>query len=56
MQLTFETAEPLVEVAERLADNGFDAPITREDFGAFVTVTDPDGQEVQIHEALDAGS
>jgi len=24
--------------------------LTREDFGSFVDVTDPDGQSVQIHE------
>lgn len=51
VQLTFQTTEALDDVARRLADSGFDAPITREEFGSFVTVTDPDGQEVQIHEA-----
>ncbi len=51
VQLTFQTTEALDDVARRLADSGFEAPITREEFGSFVTVTDPDGQEVQIHEA-----
>jgi hypothetical protein len=51
VHLTFATSEPLDDVARRLADSGFQAPITREEFGSFVTVTDPDGQEVQIHES-----
>ena len=50
-QLNFETAEALDDVARRLADHGYGAPMTREDFGAFLTVTDPDGQQVQIHES-----
>ncbi|MBA3310956.1 MAG: VOC family protein [Nocardioidaceae bacterium] len=54
VQLTFTTTEALDDVVKRLADKGFEAPITREDFGVFVTVTDPDGQEVQIHEAPSA--
>jgi hypothetical protein len=49
VQLTFETAEALDDVARRLAVTGFEAPITHEEFGSFLTVTDPDGQQVQIH-------
>jgi predicted enzyme related to lactoylglutathione lyase len=49
-QLNFETAEALDDMARRLAASGFEAPITRQDFGSFLTVTDPDGQQVQIHE------
>ncbi len=50
VQLTFETTEALTDVARRLAESGFEAPITREEFGAFLTVTDPDDQQVQIHQ------
>lgn len=51
VQLSFETSEALDDVARRLAESGFEAPITREDFGSFLTVTDPDDQQVQIHES-----
>ena len=54
VHLTFQTAEPLEDVAQRLAESGFEASLTREDFGAFLTVIDPDGQQVQVHEALGA--
>ena len=49
--LTFTTAEDLEQVADRLREAGHtDVSITREEFGAFITVTDTDGQEVPVHE------
>ncbi len=54
--LTFATSEPLEAIGARLAAAGHgDARIDREDFGSLLTVLDPDGQEVQVHE-LGAGS
>ena len=51
-QLTFATREPLAAVAERLVHADYeDAQVIDEDFGAMLTVTDPDGQEVQVHES-----
>ncbi len=55
VHLTFETTEPLDEVAERLQGHGFDATVTREDFGSMLSVTDPDGRECQVHEPVAAG-
>ena len=49
VQLTFESAEPLTDLAARLSGAGFLAQIVTEDFGSFVVVTDPDGQPVQVH-------
>jgi hypothetical protein len=52
VHLTFVTDEPLDDVAARLAAGGFtDAEVTREDFGAMLSVTDADGRECQVHEA-----
>jgi hypothetical protein len=51
VHLTFVTSEPLDEVAGRLRNAGYaDATVSREEFGAMLTVTDPDGREVQVHE------
>lgn len=50
VQLTFESAEPLVELAARLAAAGYEPGITTEDFGSLLHVVDPDGQVVQVHE------
>jgi hypothetical protein len=51
VHLTFATAEPLDQIASRLAGSGYtDAVVLREDFGAMLTVTDPDGRECQVHE------
>jgi uncharacterized glyoxalase superfamily protein PhnB len=51
VHLTFVTDEPLDEVARRLVAGGYtDAVVTREDFGAMLTVTDADGLECQVHE------
>ncbi len=50
VQLTFESAEPLGEIAARLTGAGFTAQLHTEDFGSLLSVTDPDGQPVQVHE------
>jgi hypothetical protein len=51
VHLTFETTEPLDEVADRLVGKDFeDAVVTSEDWGSMLTVTDPDGREMQVHE------
>jgi predicted enzyme related to lactoylglutathione lyase len=50
--LTFTSTEDLDALADRLRRAGADdARVVREDFGGFVTVTDPDGQNVQVHES-----
>ncbi len=49
VQLTFATHEPLDDVASRLAGAGFDDATIQRDFGAMLTVTDPDGCECQVH-------
>jgi hypothetical protein len=51
VQLTFETAEPLTDLAARLSGAGFPAEIVTENFGSLVVVTDPDGQPVQVYAA-----
>jgi hypothetical protein len=50
VQLNLQSAEPLTDIAGRLAGAGFDGSITTEEFGSFLSVTDPDGQQVQVHE------
>lgn len=50
VHLTFETTEPLDQVAARLSRHGLDAAVEREDFGAVLFVTDPDGRPCQVHE------
>jgi len=50
-QLTFVSPEDPDELAGRLRDAGYrDVEIVRQDFGTHVSVTDPDGQNVQIYE------
>jgi hypothetical protein len=50
--LTFVADEPVADVAARLAARGYtDARVERADFGSILSVTDPDGQECQVHEA-----
>lgn len=56
VQLTFESAEPLVELAARLSAAGFEPGIVTEDFGSLLHVTDPDGQVIQVHEPPAAAS
>jgi hypothetical protein len=51
VQLTFSSAEPLREIAGRLTDAGFTARLQTKDFGSLLSVTDPDGQPVQVHAA-----
>jgi hypothetical protein len=49
--LTFVADEPLADVATRLVVGGYpDARVDRVDFGSVLSVTDPDGQECQVHE------
>lgn len=50
VQLTFESAEPLNQIAARLEGAGFAPQLHNEDFGSLLSVTDPDGQPVQVHE------
>jgi len=50
VQLTFESAEPLSQIAERLEGAGFAIQLHNEEFGSLLSVTDPDGQPVQMHE------
>ena len=50
VQLTFESAEPLVQLAARLEEAGFAPQLHSKDFGSLLAVTDPDGQPVQVHE------
>jgi predicted enzyme related to lactoylglutathione lyase len=49
VQLTFESAEPLEQVADRFTTAGFEPRLITEDFGSLLSVVDPDGQEVQVH-------
>lgn len=50
--LTFVADEPLADVAARLWAGGYtDAQVARVDFGSVLSVTDPDGQECQVHGA-----
>ncbi|HEY2790820.1 MAG TPA: VOC family protein, partial [Micromonosporaceae bacterium] len=48
--LTFSSAEPMPEIAERLRAAGFETTVTVESFGSMLSVVDPDGQEIQVHE------
>jgi len=49
VQLTFESGEPLEQIAGRLDAAGFAAQLHAADFGTVLSVTDPDGQDVQVH-------
>ena len=50
VHLTFGTSQPLDDVRDRLLAAGYaDAAISRDEFVAYVAVTDPDGRECQIH-------
>jgi hypothetical protein len=51
VQLCFESGEPLEDIAARLTGAGFDPAIVTEEFGRLLSVTDPDGQPVQVHAA-----
>lgn len=50
VQLAFVTTEPIADVADRLSAAGHAPTITREAFGSVLSVVDPDGLEVQVHE------
>jgi hypothetical protein len=49
VQLNFESGEPLEQIADRMAAAGFAGEIVTEDFGSLLSLTDPDGQPVQVH-------
>jgi hypothetical protein len=50
--LTFVADEPLADIAARLAAGGYsNVQVDRADVGSVLSVTDPDGQECQVHEA-----
>jgi catechol 2,3-dioxygenase-like lactoylglutathione lyase family enzyme len=49
VQLTFQSGEPLEQIAARFTAAGFEPTIITEDFGSLLSVVDPDGQEVQVH-------
>ncbi|HET9646979.1 MAG TPA: VOC family protein [Microlunatus sp.] len=49
VRLGFETSEPLDALAGRLRAAGHDATVETGEGGAKVVVTDPDGQQVEIH-------
>ncbi|HET7387278.1 MAG TPA: VOC family protein [Nocardioidaceae bacterium] len=52
VQLTVTSTEPLDDVAARLIAAGHeDAEIVNEAFGDVLSVTDPDGQPVQVHQS-----
>jgi hypothetical protein len=48
VQLAFKTNEPLDALAKRLRDSGYKTATSEDQAGAHVSVTDPDGQEIQI--------
>jgi uncharacterized glyoxalase superfamily protein PhnB len=51
VQLTLTATEDLQLLVERLRKGGYDdAEVVQEDFGSLVSVTDPDGQSVRVHE------
>lgn len=52
VELSFESDEPLEQVATRLTRAGFEATIVDESFGRSLRTIDPDGQHLQINEAL----
>lgn len=54
VKLNFASPEPLDDLAARLVAAGYDAAVCREEFGSSVAVTDPDGQQVQIHQVTPA--
>ncbi|MEW1957754.1 VOC family protein [Kineococcus sp. NPDC059986] len=50
--LSFTTDEPLETVARRLDAAGFPAVVVDEAFGRVLQVTDPDGQEIEVHATM----
>ena len=51
VQLTFETTTPLPEIVQRAEATGAPAQLHESEFGDHVTITDPDGQQMQVHAA-----
>ena len=51
VQLGFTTTEPVDDLVDRLAAAGVKATVRRDEFVTMATITDPDGQQVQIREA-----
>lgn len=51
IQLTFETATPLPEIVQRAESAGAAATLHKSEFGDFVTVIDPDDQQIRVHSA-----
>jgi hypothetical protein len=49
IQLTFETSAPLPVIVQRARAAGAAAKLNESEFGDFVTITDADGQEIQVH-------
>ncbi|WP_446664219.1 VOC family protein [Flexivirga sp. B27] len=51
IQLTFQTATPLPEIVRRATSVGAQAQLEKSEVGDFVTIVDPDGQQIQVHAA-----
>ena len=51
VQLTFKTSEPFDALAEWLRRSGYEAAISEDQAGPQVSVTDPDGEEIQVRPA-----
>lgn len=51
VKLTFESPEPVDDLAGRLLGEGYTAEVRHDSFGSFLTVVDPDGQQVEVHQA-----
>lgn len=51
IQLTFETATALPDIVQRARSAGAEAKLNESEFGDFATVTDADGQQIQVHPA-----
>lgn len=49
VQLSFETATPLPEIMQRAAAADATTALHESEFGDHVTITDPDGQQIQVH-------
>lgn len=56
VRIGFETVEPLTVLDERLRGAGLEPTMITDGAGPRIVLTDPDGDEVQIHPASSAGS
>jgi hypothetical protein len=52
VRLGFETSEPLDALAARLQAAGYRASVAEDEAGTKVVVTDPDGQDLEIHPTI----